>query len=246
MLDTIRAFIAVNLEIGTIRRVAALQRSLRASAEAPAGRIAWVAPPNIHLTLRSLGTVDPPLAPALGDALGELVGACPPIRVQLGNVAAFPEPSRARLVIVPAEEPSGALEALTNKIEQLAQSFGLAPEPRPLHPHVTLARLPQPSDVNRWFASLGRTDLAEAQVTECVLYGDEVDRPGAEFTALRRFALAVPAAGRSQRPRAKQASQRPRGRSKPPEAARSTQAEAIPPPPKLPDVPGVGESGSSS
>lgn len=244
MLETIRAFIAVNLEVNTIRRVSALQRSLRSSPEAPSTHVAWVAPPNIHITLRALGDIDRALAPAFGDALGDIVADCPPIRVQLGEVAAFPNQNHARLLIVNTREPSGVLEQLAEKIEQLTQSFGFPPETRPLHPHLTLGRMAQPVDMTRWFASLGRTDLADANVTECVLYTGEIDRPGAEFTALRRIAIGTPPAGPSHRPRARHPSQRPKPRSKPPTSCtRSASADAIPPPAKLPNL-SQGEEGS--
>ena len=89
MLDTVRAFIAVNLEIGTIRRVAALQRSLRTSAEAPNGRVSWVSAPNVHLTLRALGPIDRPLAPALGDGLAQWLRLARRCESSLATLAPF-------------------------------------------------------------------------------------------------------------------------------------------------------------
>jgi len=244
MLDSIRAFIAVNLEIGAIRRVNALQRSLRSSPEAPAGKVAWVAPPNLHITLRFLGNIDPALAPALADGIREHVSASPPIRIQLAGLEAYPRQEHARLLFVDVQDASGAFTEFAQRIEALAQSVGFQPETRPFRAHLTLGRLEEPADVTRWFASLGRSELAEAVVTECVLYHGEVERPGAEFTAIERVGFNAPPAVRSHRPRSRQPSHRPKARSKPPAStARARAADDIPPPPRLPNLSSDGEGG---
>jgi len=246
MLETLRAFIALNLEIGATRRLGVLQRSLRTSHEAPTSRVAWVSPANLHLTLRCLGHMDQALAPAVGDALREIVAACAPMRVQLNNLSAFPRQDHARLLLVNAKEPSGALAKLAEDVEALAQRFGFPADDRPFHAHVILGRMAEPVDVTRWFASLGRSDLADAQVSECVLYHDLVDNPGAEFSALQRLALRVPASGRSNRPRSGHPSQRPKSRSKPPrETASAPRDDQIPPPPKVPNL-DPGDQGGDS
>ncbi len=237
MLETLRAFIAVNLEIASVRRIVALQRALRASAEAPSIGVVWVAPPNLHITLRSLGTIDGSLAPALADALRQAVQATAPMRVQLEGFRAFPSQSQARLLFVDARETSGALEDLAQRVEHLAQSFGLEPEPRAFHSHIIFGRCRETVEGTRWFASIGRSELSDGMVTECVLYGGQSELPDAEHPSLARIAFPAPA--RSQRPRGTRSpSQRPRPRSRPPvgSTAEATGTDAIPPPPKLPTL----------
>ena len=243
MLDSIQAFIAVNLEVAAMRRVAALQRSLRTSPEAPS-QVAWVAPTNLHVGLRVLGTVDPAIAPAINDGIRELVHASPPIRVRLAGPEPFPRLEHARLVVVHATDGTGALDQLASEIESLAQTFGFPSQTGEVRPHVVLARLAEAVDVTRWFASLGRSELGDAHATECVLYHSGLDRPGAEFASLGRVGFNVPAAGRSHRPRARAPSQRPGSRSKPPAGGVRAKADEIPPPPKVPDLSssGGGES----
>ncbi len=239
MLETLRAFVALNLEIAAVRRIIALQRSLRSSPEVPAEPISWVAATNLHISLRSLGQIDAALAPALADALRESLRTLPPVRLQLAGPSAFPGHALARILLVDTTETPEPLRDMAERIEHLAASFGLGPDPRPFRPHVVLGRANTAIDVTRWFASLGRTDLPDAVATECVLYGGSAETPGAEYPALARVALAHPQPARSQRPRpARSPSQRPKPRSKPPDAPARDTTPDIPAPPKIPtDLP---------
>jgi 2'-5' RNA ligase len=248
MLETLRAFVALNLEISAVRRIIALQRSLRSSPEVPTDPIAWVAPTNLHISLRSLGQIDVAMAPALADALRESLRTLPPVRLQLAGPGAFPGPSLARILLVDATEIPESLRDMAERIEQLATSFGLHPDPRPFRPHVVLGRTNTPIDVTRWFASLGRADLPDANATECVLYSGlaesaGAESAGAEYPALARVALAHPQPARSQRPRpSRSPSQRPKPRSKPPAAPARDTSPDIPGPPKVPtDLASAGD-----
>lgn len=233
MLQNIRAFIAVNLEVNAIRRVAAVQRTMRSSPEAP--QAAWVAPPNMHIALRSIGEIDPALAPAISDGLRDVLGNTPPIRIQIAGVDAFPSPEQARVLLVSIIDASASLENLVNRIDEMVQGIGMTPESRPFRPHIVLARMTESADVANWLVAHGKCDTLDSQLTECVLYEGKVD--GAEFAAIDRIGMSAMQAGRSVRARSRHPSQRPKGRSKPPPAQdKPSMEEAIPRPPKLPTL----------
>ncbi|HEY3352854.1 MAG TPA: 2'-5' RNA ligase family protein, partial [Polyangia bacterium] len=72
----IRAFLAVNLSVPTIRAVAELQQTLRK--EVPRElRVAWVNPANMHLTVKFLGAMEPEAAEAIADTLARRLAATP-------------------------------------------------------------------------------------------------------------------------------------------------------------------------
>ena len=190
MMDTLRAFIAINLEVTAIRRVTAAQRALRSSRAIVGEKISWVAAPNMHVTLRFLGNeVDSALIPALADGLRDLLEPLPPMHLSLGPISAFPSVKRARIVMVEIQDPDGRLDELASQVEQLVQSLGIPPERRPFHAHLTLARIRKAADVTRWFADLGPHRLGQAWATECTIYESTLSPTGAEYRALRRFAL---------------------------------------------------------
>ena len=228
MLDTLRAFVAVNLDIAAARRVIALQRALRASSEAPTEKIAWVPPANLHIGIRTFGHIDAAFAPAIADALRALVRELQTAFLTLVGPTAFPRKTQARLLLVDASAGSSVLRDLTERVDKLATSVGLELHTKPFSPHIVLARLSQPVDATSWFASMGRAEPFEATATECVLYDGATLPAGAEYRALARIVLTGSAhQQRSQRPRQTRKSLAPATPALPAIAAAPAAAPAV-------------------
>jgi 2'-5' RNA ligase len=96
----------------------------------------WQDEEQLHLTLRFVGEVDPPLARDLADALSRIQAQ--PFEARLRGVGQFEQRNSGALWA--AVEPKAPLSALASKIERSCQSIGLESERRAFHPHVTLAR----------------------------------------------------------------------------------------------------------
>lgn len=233
MFESVRAFIALQTEIGAARRLAALQRDLLASPALPPVPIAWTSPANLRIDLRYLGRLEASVLPAILDPVRELVSPLPPLRIQIGPLAAFPSAQSARLIITQVTDPSGTLPDLVARLDALMDRLGLPAARTPFQPHFTLARLRDATDVQAWLASV-ELPLLEARLTECSIHRQQQKRPGGEHIAFDRFPLA-PALMRPQRPsRAPKASQRPSRR--PPRTADGTPPvrQDIPGPPRMP------------
>ena len=97
----------------------------------------WVAPEQMHLTLRFIGAADGAAQRDIADALGEVDVAC--FSVQLEGVGHFPPRGRAK-VLWAGVAPNPALIALRDQVEATLVRHGFAPEGRNYAPHVTLAR----------------------------------------------------------------------------------------------------------
>jgi len=111
----------------------------------------WVDPGNFHLTLRFIGEVDEGVAADVDEALVRLKARR--FAVQLAGVGMFGNGKPRQLWVGVEREP--ALGALQGKIELALIRAGLPPEPRKFAPHVTLARLrePSPGDLQRFLAA---------------------------------------------------------------------------------------------
>jgi RNA 2',3'-cyclic 3'-phosphodiesterase len=232
MLETMRAFVAVNLDVGSTRRIADAAKRLRARPGAPPAQ--WVSPARFHVVVRFLDELDVGLGPALGDLLRPLSDALGPVPLRLGAFEAHPGSERAVALYAPVFDDEGRLGAFARRLDERLTELGLPAEARPFRPHVTIARFGPPAELGPW---LGGAELVESVGThgaECVLYRSDLPRPGAEFLSLARHVLPAPSARRGTRPgrgrRAKRTSMQPG-----PSASQ-------PPPPFAPEP--AGDSGT--
>lgn len=95
-------------------------------------------PENIHLTLVFLGEVVESVVPAIERELSQL--AFYPFQLRLTALNTFP---RAGILFAEVE-PARALLQLQARIAESMVRCGFAPEDRPYHPHLTLARFRGP------------------------------------------------------------------------------------------------------
>jgi len=185
-----RAFLALNLDIATIRTIAERAGVLREGAGSPlAGApLTWVPATKMHVTLKFFGSIDVGLAPAIADAVRPIAESATPVRVGDARLTAFPDPEHARVIVYELADPDGDVAELFEAIEARVEALGIPREQRALRPHVTLARTRAPIDVTALSAA-APLGLDAASATELVLYRSDLSRPGAEYDRVARFDL---------------------------------------------------------
>lgn len=146
----IRAFLAVELDEALKARLAQLQIELKRELSRDLTRdvrLSWVQPTSMHLTVKFLGDTDESVIDRLHEAVGVLSAQHLPIPIPLERLGVFPHLQQPRVFWIGPEPRwnSGAdaerLQTLHRAVEARCESFGFAPEGRPLSPHLTLARL---------------------------------------------------------------------------------------------------------
>ena len=137
-----RLFIAAVPPPAVRDALVAAQDALRACRASGAGpRVRWVRPEVMHLTLRFLGETPGDRAPAIGRALAATAAASAPIDLRLGALGTFGG-RRPRVVWVGLEGDLAALDACAAMLNRSLAAAGFPDDPRPLRPHLTLARVP--------------------------------------------------------------------------------------------------------
>lgn len=191
---SVRLFVALEIPL-------ALRQSLAERARSSRGRFPkarFIRPEAMHLTLVFLGETDSDLLPELHLAFAEACAGTGRLALRLDEVGAFPPRGKARVLWAGLagahdEAPPAALAALYERLGQAAQrTAGVAPERRPFHPHVTLARLRPPwprHAVERFRASFGTLPAERFSVAEATLFESELHPSGARYRAVRRYAL---------------------------------------------------------
>jgi 2'-5' RNA ligase len=190
--ESIRAFVAIELPSQIKAALSQLQGNLRTSKNAA---VKWVNPEGIHLTLKFLGNVDEAEVPALTKALSEAVRGVAPFSLQLGDPGAFPGNQAPRVVWVGVEGEIEPLRTLYNNVDRVLTPLGFPPEKRAFSPHLTLGRVREEiSPVERRrlgenVAVLKTGAKSSFKVESLSLMRSKLTREGAVYSCLASFAL---------------------------------------------------------
>jgi 2'-5' RNA ligase len=180
----VRAFVALDLDTVSLRRVARVADRLRMGSGAPSAT--WTPAAKMHVTLKFMGELSVDAVVPLGKALGALVAGKKPPRPGTFRLDAFPSVEEAEVVVAELEDPFGDLRKLAQAVEKIAAKHGTPSETRPFRAHVTLARLKRPYDTRRWL----RPELAEGKdeckVAAMTLYRSELGAQGSTYVPLAR------------------------------------------------------------
>ncbi len=133
----LRTFIAIEIPEEIKKAISSQSAGLR---KALGGGVRWVAPENVHLTLKFLGDISPANVKMLTQSLEAEAGLHEPFTVKVGNLGVFPTPRRPRVIWVGLDAPAG-LPRLQRGIEAMTARLGYAAEDKPFSPHLTIGRV---------------------------------------------------------------------------------------------------------
>ena len=157
-----RTFIALNLPLAERQLLHDATHPIR---DAAAGA-SWVAPENLHLTLKFLGSVDQPRVTELADRLRSVARTHRPLALDIGGPGVFPN-LRAPRIVWMGVAADARLELLHHDVERACEAAGFPVEGRAFRPHITLGRVKSPLDAatRRALGEAMRACLAERRVT---------------------------------------------------------------------------------
>lgn len=146
-------------------------------------------PRGLHCTLKFLGPTAPATAAALGERLPTAVSDSAPLSVELRGIGAFPHFDRPSVVWAGLSSPE--LSDLQARVESLASEFGFAPEIRPFHPHVTLARVKHrpPPALQQLLSEHAATEWGRCEVASVELFQSTLTPGGSQYKVLSHASL---------------------------------------------------------
>jgi len=184
-----RCFLAIELPVEISDRLAQLGARLR---RCPV-RATWVRAEHMHLTLRFLGETDDDACGAVVAHLRACMRGVAVFELHVQGAGAFPNARRPSVVWAGAGPLTGALETVQARCEEAARLAGLAPESKPFHPHITLARVKdrQPSPELTHAIERERAFTAGEFVVRGVsLFSSELTPRGPVYTRHEEFSFA--------------------------------------------------------
>lgn len=157
-----------------------------ASCAATATDFRWVAPANLHLTVRFLGSIGRELAEGLAGRLSQQMPAG--MDLELGEPGTFARGRSVRVAWIGLRRGLDEARELAAVVEAECARAGLQPEARPFQPHLTLARAR--SREGAVLPPLGAPPTLEPwRATELVLYESHLGRGGAVYEPLAKLPL---------------------------------------------------------
>ena len=189
--ERLRLFVAIDLPEDVRESLGRLQSDLRRH-DLPSLR--WTRPEGVHLTLKFLGETPASSLPAIEGALARAVRGAPSFRLALGAPGTFGNRRGPRVLWVDIEGDVKPLQQLQAAVERELAAAGFAPEERGFSPHLTLARVPQPSPPGlaervSWALAAVAAPRGEIEVTELLLMRSRLQPSGAAYSRVAAFPL---------------------------------------------------------
>jgi len=181
----VRTFLALDIAEATRDALVAAAGELRDSRS----KVRWVAPENLHVTVKFLGDVAEDDVRGVCDAVAEAARAVEPFDFHVRELRCMPPGGKVRMVWAGVDEPSGRLAELFGKLEAVLEPLGFPPERRSFSPHVTLGRVKFVGDPRALRAAAGRyaEEHFGAQRAEHVaVYRSELTGQGPIYSAMAR------------------------------------------------------------
>lgn len=140
--DTLRLFIAAELDPGTQEAIGIIQNHLKKSG----GDVKWVKPSNIHLTLKFLGDAPANMVDGITTAMQESVQSVRTFSMEISGLGAFPRISNPRIIWMAVENGQREVKQIADFLEEKLETLGIKKEEREFSAHITVGRTRSPQN----------------------------------------------------------------------------------------------------
>jgi len=188
----VRLFLAVSPDAAARGRIDALHVQVGRAAGDAAPALRWVAPAVAHLTVHFLGEIETTRVSPLLAALESAV----PVELfdlTLGSPEVSPRKGRPRVIWMPVVSGVEPLTQVHRTLGERLARAGVAIEPRPFAPHLTIARVRDREQRRARLLGARLRDLRPPpigwQVDHVTLFRSDLSGPTPKYDALHTVAL---------------------------------------------------------
>lgn len=185
--DYERTFICIPVTQQTRSALSLIHR--HAKAKAPG--LSCQNPDYAHITLAFLGRISSEVTAEIAAGLDGICGRIQSFRFSVGGGGFFGSRKQPKVLWV-GIPPSSGLSTLQGQIAGVVRNAGVALEPRPFKPHLTVARvrtaLP-PGSLTSIMTCINNTNFAEIMVDHVLLMNSRLNGPGPRFTTIHQALL---------------------------------------------------------
>ncbi len=138
-----RTFIAIELPESIKDFLSRIQDQLKGSQ----ADVKWVAPRNIHLTLKFLGEVNEKKLDEITCILEDTAKNKRPFYIRIFSLGAFPKINSPRVIWVGIDKGDNETKGIARELEEKISKTGIPKEDKPFSSHITVGRIR--SNLNR-------------------------------------------------------------------------------------------------
>ena len=190
-MKTVRSFLALNLELDTVNKIASEQLALKKDCDEASIKVRWVPPQNMHITIRFLGQVTEPMIYAIKDGVERIASAFIPFSVDAEGFGAFPDTHRANVLWIGIKSRDQSLQRFYGAISGVLEETGFKGDSKPFKSHVTIGRVDDNKGI--LLADLLReranTFFGKSIITDLLCYRSDLHPTGADYKLLWRLPL---------------------------------------------------------
>ena len=147
-------------------------------------KASWVAPENLHLTMKFLGDVEDARLAEIRTAMDSSFASMDPVVLDSEGIGFFPDERRPRVLYVRYSKDAGLL-ARHSDLEERLEALDFPREYRPFEVHLTLARLKfpwPPPAVRQAVDLLSRAPWPGLPAASAILYESTLTPQGPVYT----------------------------------------------------------------
>lgn len=124
-----------------------VQKKLKSTISEDSGKINWVHPTNLHLTLQFLGATPPDAVSEINESLEMIAGQHSVFAADISGTGCFPKPKRPRVLWIGVNGETKPLVDLGNAVRTLMTELGFPPDEKDFSPHITIGRIKYPRKI---------------------------------------------------------------------------------------------------
>jgi len=186
-----RTFIAITLPKEIKDSLSGILETLKATQ----ADVKWVAPANIHLTLKFLGEIDDKKIQEIAEIMEIVAKNKPAFTMSASSLGAFPKPDYPRVIWLGLDKGAQEAKEIAEDLEENIAKLGIPKETRPFSSHITLGRLRSPAKKGRLIQELQnpigilKGNNLEFSVTQITLFKSTLTPSGPVYQALKTASL---------------------------------------------------------
>lgn len=179
----VRLFVAVEITEEIRGKLAEFQDELK-KVDADVG---WVAPENLHITLKFIGSTDEEKIEAVTNIIKDSVTHIRPFDLDYTGAGTLPTEKNPRVIFADVIDVGGILAKIHERLDNQFMALGVEHEDRKFTAHLTVGRIKTRRNVRKLIENLNSYhgfNFGSEQVTQVVLMKSDLSPEGPIYTKL--------------------------------------------------------------